>query len=158
MQDAIVLHQYFFQTNGSAFSLVVFFLVPRDHGSNLAGGEKNLLFHFWVVITWLELIRDYANRSIHDLIHHFLLSIRLNNLMAWYKKLQAGHSAIVNYLLQPRFSCNPHSTTIYQDTPLHLACYAGKLDVSKSFVVFVMMQVNQLWNITLNAMAVFQPY
>ena len=42
---------------------------------------------------------------------------------------QYGHAVLLNYLLQPRFNCDPHCITIYQDTPLHLACYNGHLSV-----------------------------
>ena len=46
--------------------------------------------------------------------------------------LQYGHAVLLNYLLQPRFNCDPHCITIYQDTPLHLACYNGQLSVRNS--------------------------
>ena len=60
-------------------------------------GEKNVLFCFYVAISWLlftfEWIHYYAKWSIHALINHVLLSIRLNNLIAryktnWNKKMQ----------------------------------------------------------------------
>ena len=63
--------------------------VAGDHGSHPGGGEKNFIFRFWVVISWLLLtlkfIHDYAKWSIHELIHHVWLSIRLNNLIAGHK-------------------------------------------------------------------------
>ena len=43
------------------------------------------------------------------------------------------NAVLVNYLLQPRFNCDPHCVTIYQDTPLHLACYNGHSDVNNYF-------------------------
>ena len=65
-------------------------LVAVDHDSNSREGEKNFLFHFWVVISWLlftlELINDYTKWFlIHEKIHHVWLSIRLNNLIAGHK-------------------------------------------------------------------------
>ena len=75
---------------GQCSSLVVhWLLVLGNHGSNLSVGEKIFLFRFWFVISWLlftlELIHDYAMWSIHELIHHVWLSIRLKNLKARHK-------------------------------------------------------------------------
>ena len=77
-------------------SLVAHWLsVPEEHGWYPDIREKLLLFHFWIVISWLpltlELIHDYAKLSIHEIIHHVWLSVRLNNLIArseknWTKK------------------------------------------------------------------------
>ena len=61
--------------------------------SNRGWGEKNVLSCFWFVISWLlftlELLHDYANWSIHELIHHVWLSIRLDNLIACRKTNQS---------------------------------------------------------------------
>ena len=52
-------------------------------------GKNLFLFCFWAVISWLlfilELIHDCAKWSIHGLIHHVWLSIRLNYLIAGHK-------------------------------------------------------------------------
>lgn len=42
-----------------------------------------------------------------------------------------GHSAILTFLTQSRFSPRLTQLTIYQDTALHLACYSGKVDAAK---------------------------
>ena len=44
--------------------------------------RKNFLFLFWVVIYWLLVTLKW---SIHELIHHVWLSIRLNNLIDGHK-------------------------------------------------------------------------
>ena len=85
--------------------------VAGDHGSHPGGGEQNFIFRFWVVISWLLLtlkfIHDYAKWSIHELIHHVWLSIRLNNLIAghktnWTKKFTW-------YLFERKYSGDPNS-------------------------------------------------
>ncbi|XP_064617011.1 serine/threonine-protein kinase TNNI3K-like [Liolophura sinensis] len=45
---------------------------------------------------------------------------------------KGGHLGVVNYLLQQ--PVEPHVTNIYGDTPLHLACYHGKIEVAKQLV------------------------
>uniref|UniRef100_H2LG72 TNNI3 interacting kinase n=1 Tax=Oryzias latipes TaxID=8090 RepID=H2LG72_ORYLA len=45
-----------------------------------------------------------------------------------------GHHEIIRFLLQGNFDIQPHSVNIYGDTPLHLACYNGKVAAVKELV------------------------
>lgn len=47
---------------------------------------------------------------------------------------KSGHVALLDVFLDPHLSVNPHEGNIYGDTPMHLACYAGKLEVVRQLV------------------------
>ncbi|KAL8562937.1 hypothetical protein ACOMHN_004629 [Nucella lapillus] len=45
---------------------------------------------------------------------------------------KSGHLVVLHYLLD--HGAQPHHTNIYGDTPLHLACYNGKVEIAKQLV------------------------
>ena len=71
----------------------------RKSGSNPGGGEKKLYFVFdlpsqdWSLPS--KSIKDYRKWSIHKLIHHVWLSLRLNNLIAGFKTNWTKKSSLV---------------------------------------------------------------
>lgn len=47
---------------------------------------------------------------------------------------RGGHSTLLDLLLQKQYSIPVHDVNMYEDTPLHAACYGGKLEIAKKLI------------------------